>query len=116
MCVMGYISMCKERCLLWPLYVCVCVCYVCVCVCVCACVSVCFMCVFRCVCMCVCVLVPCIYVAQEKIDALKVLGADVYTVPVAPFENPNNYNHQVPRVIGQVTLSSSPPPPPARTL
>ncbi|KAL5474601.1 hypothetical protein EMCRGX_G026573 [Ephydatia muelleri] len=35
--------------------------------------------------------------SQEKIDALKVLGADVYTVPVAPFENPNNYNHQARR-------------------
>ena len=35
--------------------------------------------------------------SQEKIDALKVLGAEVYTVPVAPFENPNNYNHQAKR-------------------
>ena len=32
---------------------------------------------------------------QEKVDALEVLGADVYRVPAVPFENPKNYNHQV---------------------
>ena len=32
---------------------------------------------------------------QEKVDALKVLGADVRPVPAVPFENPDNYNHQV---------------------
>ena len=32
---------------------------------------------------------------QEKIDALKVLGADVRPVPAVPFDNPENYNHQV---------------------
>ena len=34
-------------------------------------------------------------VFQEKIDALKVLGADVRPVPAVPFDNPDNYNHQV---------------------
>ena len=34
-------------------------------------------------------------VSQEKIDALKVLGADVRPVPVVPFDNPDNYTHQV---------------------
>ena len=32
---------------------------------------------------------------QEKIDALKVLGADVRPVPAVPFDDPDNYNHQV---------------------
>ena len=32
---------------------------------------------------------------QEKIDALKVLGADVRPVPAVTFDNPDNYNHQV---------------------
>ena len=32
---------------------------------------------------------------QEKIDALRVLGAEVFPVPAVPFDNPNNYNHQV---------------------
>ena len=30
-------------------------------------------------------------VFQEKIDALKVLGADVRPVPAVPFDNPDNY-------------------------
>ena len=34
-------------------------------------------------------------VFQEKIDALKVLGSDVRPVPAVPFDNPDNYNHQV---------------------
>lgn len=29
--------------------------------------------------------------SQEKIDALKMLGADVMTVPAVPYKNPNNY-------------------------
>ena len=29
--------------------------------------------------------------SQEKIDALKMLGADVTTVPAVPYKNPNNY-------------------------
>ena len=33
--------------------------------------------------------------AQEKVDALRVLGADVRPVPAVPFANPDNYNHQV---------------------
>lgn len=33
--------------------------------------------------------------SQEKIDALRMLGADVRPVPVAPFTDPANYNHQV---------------------
>ena len=28
-------------------------------------------------------------------DALRVLGADVRPVPAVPFDNPENYNHQV---------------------
>lgn len=27
---------------------------------------------------------------------LRVLGADVRPVPAVPYEDPNNYNHQVP--------------------
>ena len=33
--------------------------------------------------------------SQEKIDALKMLGADVRPVPVVPYSDPMNYNHQV---------------------
>jgi len=32
--------------------------------------------------------------SQEKIDLLKMLGADVRPVPAVAFENPANYNHQ----------------------
>lgn len=32
--------------------------------------------------------------SQEKIDLLRMLGAEVYPVPAVPFENPQNYNHQ----------------------
>lgn len=35
--------------------------------------------------------------SQEKIDMLKLLGAQVFPVPVAPFDDPNNYNHQARR-------------------
>ena len=35
--------------------------------------------------------------SQEKIDLLRMLGAEVYTVPAVPFENPKNYNHQAKR-------------------
>lgn len=35
--------------------------------------------------------------SQEKIDLLKMLGAEVYPVPAVPFENPENYNHQAKR-------------------
>ncbi|KAL3872962.1 hypothetical protein ACJMK2_036130 [Sinanodonta woodiana] len=35
--------------------------------------------------------------SQEKIDILKTLGADVKLVPVVPFTDPNNYNHQASR-------------------
>ena len=28
-------------------------------------------------------------------DALRVLGAEVKLVPAVPFDNPDNYNHQV---------------------
>ena len=37
-------------------------------------------------------------VLQEKIDALRVLGADVRPVPAVAFDNPQNYNHQVSHV------------------
>ncbi|KAH7888723.1 pyridoxal phosphate-dependent enzyme beta subunit [Phlebopus sp. FC_14] len=32
--------------------------------------------------------------SQEKIDLLRMLGAEVYPVPAVAFENPKNYNHQ----------------------
>lgn len=32
--------------------------------------------------------------SQEKIDLLRMLGADVRPVPPVPFEDPKNYNHQ----------------------
>jgi hypothetical protein len=32
---------------------------------------------------------------KEKIDLLRVLGAEVTTVPVVPFTDPKNYNHHV---------------------
>jgi len=32
--------------------------------------------------------------SQEKIDLLRMLGAEVYPVPAVPFEDPQNYNHQ----------------------
>ncbi|KAJ1932255.1 Cysteine synthase 1, partial [Linderina macrospora] len=35
--------------------------------------------------------------SQEKIDLLKMLGADVRPVPAVPFDNPDNYNHQAKR-------------------
>jgi len=35
--------------------------------------------------------------SQEKIDLLRVLGADVRPVPAVPFTDPNNYNHQAKR-------------------
>ncbi|XP_003389083.2 PREDICTED: cysteine synthase 1-like [Amphimedon queenslandica] len=35
--------------------------------------------------------------SKEKIDALRVLGAEVFPVPAVPFDNPNNYNHQAKR-------------------
>ncbi|EGG06469.1 uncharacterized protein MELLADRAFT_86635 [Melampsora larici-populina 98AG31] len=35
--------------------------------------------------------------SQEKIDLLKMLGAEVYPVPAVAFDNPENYNHQAAR-------------------
>ncbi|CAH7675998.1 tryptophan synthase beta subunit-like PLP-dependent enzyme, partial [Phakopsora pachyrhizi] len=35
--------------------------------------------------------------SKEKINLLKMLGAEVYPVPAVPFENPENYNHQAAR-------------------
>ncbi|GLB37133.1 putative cysteine synthase [Lyophyllum shimeji] len=32
--------------------------------------------------------------SQEKIDLLRMLGADVRPVPAVPYDNPQNYNHQ----------------------
>lgn len=32
--------------------------------------------------------------SQEKVDLLRMLGAEVYPVPAVAFENPKNYNHQ----------------------
>jgi cysteine synthase len=34
------------------------------------------------------------YQSQEKIDLLRMLGADVRPVPAVAYENPKNYNHQ----------------------
>jgi cysteine synthase len=31
--------------------------------------------------------------SQEKIDLLRMLGAEVYPVPAVPYDNPKNYNH-----------------------
>jgi cysteine synthase len=35
--------------------------------------------------------------SQEKIDLLRMLGAEVYPVPAVAFETPQNYNHQAKR-------------------
>ncbi|KAG0657503.1 Cysteine synthase 1 [Rhodotorula mucilaginosa] len=35
--------------------------------------------------------------SQEKIDLLRMLGAEVYPVPAVAFDNPENYNHQAKR-------------------
>ena len=35
--------------------------------------------------------------SQGKVDLLRLLGAEVYTVPAVAFENPENYNHQAKR-------------------
>ena len=35
--------------------------------------------------------------SQEKIDLLRMLGAEVHPVPAVPFDNPENYNHQARR-------------------
>jgi cysteine synthase A len=35
--------------------------------------------------------------SPEKIEILKSLGAQVITVPVVPFSDPQNYNHQARR-------------------
>lgn len=35
--------------------------------------------------------------SQEKIDLLRMLGAEVYPVPAVAYENPENYNHQAKR-------------------
>jgi cysteine synthase A len=35
--------------------------------------------------------------SREKIDLLRILGADVRPVPAVPFEDPRNYNHQAKR-------------------
>lgn len=35
--------------------------------------------------------------SQEKIDLLRMLGAEVYPVPAVAFDNPDNYNHQAKR-------------------
>jgi len=32
--------------------------------------------------------------SKEKIDLLRMLGAEVYPVPAVAYENPQNYNHQ----------------------
>lgn len=35
--------------------------------------------------------------SQEKVDLLRILGADVRPVPAVPFDDPQNYNHQARR-------------------
>ena len=36
----------------------------------------------------------CTQQSQEKIDLLRMLGAEVYPVPAVAYEDPKNYNHQ----------------------
>ena len=38
--------------------------------------------------------VVCTQQSQEKIDLLRMLGAEVYPVPAVAYEDPKNYNHQ----------------------
>ncbi|KAL4073949.1 tryptophan synthase beta subunit-like PLP-dependent enzyme [Scleroderma yunnanense] len=40
--------------------------------------------------------------SQEKIDLLRMLGAEVYPVPAVPYENPKNYNHQAKEYAAQL--------------
>lgn len=40
--------------------------------------------------------------SQEKVDLLKMLGADVRAVPAVPFANPMNYNHQARAYAGKM--------------
>jgi cysteine synthase A len=41
--------------------------------------------------------------SQEKIDALRVLGADVRPVPAVPYDNPDNYNHKAKRFASSIS-------------
>jgi cysteine synthase A len=40
--------------------------------------------------------------SQEKIDLLRMLGAEVFPVPAVAYENPENYNHQAKRYAERV--------------
>lgn len=40
--------------------------------------------------------------SREKIDLLKAIGAEVRTVPPAPFKDPNNYNHVAKRAAEEI--------------
>lgn len=42
-------------------------------------------------------LIGSLYQSQEKIDLLRMLGAEVHPVPAVAFDNPENYNHQAKR-------------------
>ncbi|KAJ1979267.1 Cysteine synthase 1 [Dimargaris xerosporica] len=41
--------------------------------------------------------------SQEKIDLLRMLGAEVFPVPAVPFNDPMNYNHQAARYAQDLT-------------
>lgn len=43
--------------------------------------------------------------SQEKIDLLRFLGAEVYPVPVVPFTDPQNYNHQARQVFPFIVIA-----------
>jgi cysteine synthase A len=45
--------------------------------------------------------------AQEKIDALRLCGAEVREVPAVPFRNPDNYVHQARRTAEELSASES---------
>lgn len=45
--------------------------------------------------------------AQLKIDTLRLLGCEVHPVPVVPFDNPENYNHQAKRHADRLNAEST---------
>ena len=48
----------------------------------------------------------CLMYIQERIDALRVLGADVRPVPAVPYDNPDNYNHLVSEFVNMSSIIS----------
>jgi cysteine synthase A len=45
--------------------------------------------------------------SQEKIDLLRMLGADVRPVPAVPYDDPRNYNHQARDFAATATSSAA---------